>query len=307
MQLHLFVLIVVLSGQWAAFSQAEEDLRTKTPIQIINMTNARTCATVCQRLRALPADDRAEILRGLHEELVDARVKRLAHLSAVGENEFPRLFIALGDREAIERWIVGYRRDPEAVTYTIITAGNPDVIAAMGDDLYLNNLNQTVREGRDVTPIEGKAGYAWRVVRGIILNAAEFSEDLKGWARLTPRLPRSEYPEQEDKVAREEMNTLREWWRENREAALAGRYTSMKPGRLLPAWDTRFLEARRIELSAHANAKPATPESSKTSQATRDQSEAKSRNSGVLWIILAACAAVAAIVVILANRAVRRR
>ena len=185
---------------------------------------------LCQELRALPPDLRAEHLERL-------RKARDLTLQSPNEHwqEYDSFLMALGDQDCISRNIAFYRDNSYSIEKLTAT-GSPIIAAMLGDDLLMENIEA----GRGDVSYCGLATKAWFVMRSIILAAPEFNNELKQWVQTSPKLL---LPEQASQLSGDigiigplELELMRKWWRDNRIAFQAGEYSKVKLGSVWPEW-----------------------------------------------------------------------
>ena len=233
---YLFTVFFCAAGH--VLSQPVSDLAEYKADELLNLVASRETSMreLCQTLRALPADKRAQIA-----EKLNRRYRGEEPGSSRGDLQYVPLLVAVGDQEIIRKFTGGNGRELNSNTlYAFEQSGNPAVVGAIGDRL----LDENARYGQPTAPC-----FAWRVIRAIILLAPEFTRELKTWAESTYE---GVEPDGADGHGQAEIAVLRQWWKENRAACQAGQFSQVKPGAAWPVWNS----AQRIQDAAKPAPKP---------------------------------------------------
>lgn len=207
----------------------EVSLGNVTPKDLVHMVGREEIKTgpLCQKIRALPTEEKALLAQNLKQEWMDAS----GGSATWRKKDFEPYLAAVGDIETIDMLIGRFQKTGRDINALRIS-GNPAVITRMGEHLLGDNSLRDKNPGNDSPPM-GIADGTWKICRSILLAAPEFSSELKAWAEISTESVGWSEP---DGLPNEHLSAIRQWWNQNRAAFQAGEFSKVKPGGVLASW-----------------------------------------------------------------------
>lgn len=104
-------------------------------------------------------------------------------------------------------------------------SGQPELIVTLSEDLQVQEaaVPRSLVSGEEHFKIRPRSVLAAKAIRDIIVNAAEFHESVKGWAR--------QLDSGTDRNFESGRDAIRGWWKENESLLRAGKYQAVRPPR----------------------------------------------------------------------------